>query len=68
MKSKQQYFDLAVCLVWILSAFCGRHYWNQFTTVFLCAIVSLRLAISFALERKEKKTWMPLLVFTGMWA
>ncbi len=63
MKSKLQYFDLAVCLLWILSAFCGRYYWNQFTTVFLCAIVSLRLAISFALERKEKKTWMPLLVF-----
>ena len=68
MKSKLQYFDLAVCLLWILSAFCGRYYWNQFTTVYLCAIVSLRLAISFALERKEKKTWMPLLVFIGMWA
>lgn len=68
MKSKLQYFDLAVCLLWILSAFCGRYYWNQFTTVYLGAIVLLRLAISFALERKEKKTWMSLLVFTGMWA
>lgn len=68
MKSKIQYFDLAVCLLWILSAFCGRYYWNQFTTVYLGSIVLLRLAISFALERKEKKTWMPLLVFIGMWA
>ena len=67
MKSKLQYFDLAVCLLWILSAFCGRYYWNQFTTVYLGAIVLLRLAISFALERKEKKTWMSLLVFTSMW-
>ena len=41
--------------------------WTILTTVYLGAIVLLRLAISFALERKEKKTWMSLLVFASMW-
>ena len=41
--------------------------WTILTTVYIGAIVLLRLAISFALERKEKKTWMSLLVFASMW-
>ena len=61
MKSKLQYFDLEVCLLWMLSAFCGR-YSQRCTLVPLSYYASL-----FLLERKEKKTWMSLLVFTSMW-
>ena len=61
MKSKLQYFDLAVCLLWMLSAFCGR-YSQRCTLVPLSYYASL-----FLLERKEKKTWMSLLVFASMW-
>ena len=61
MKSKLQYFDLEVCLLWMLSAFCGR-YSQRCTLVPLSYYASL-----FLLERKEKKTWMSLLVFASMW-
>lgn len=67
MRSKLHYFDLAICLIWILSAFCGRYYWNQTTTVFLGMVVLLRISLSFTLMREEKKAWMPLVVFAGMW-
>ena len=55
MRSKLHYFDLAICLIWILSAFCGRYYWNQTTTVFLGMVVLLRISLSFTLMREEKK-------------
>lgn len=67
MKSKLHYFDLAVCLLWILGSFCGRYYWNQVTTVFLALVILLRISLSFTLMRKEKKAWMPLVVFAGIW-
>lgn len=69
MRSKLHTFDLAICLLWILSAFCGRYYWNQITTVYLGFSMMLRLVISFSLKRKEKKTWLPLVVYASVsWA
>jgi len=68
MKSKLLYFDLAVCLIWALNAFCGRLHWNQYTTVYLFLVMAMRLSVSFCLYRREKKTWIPLVIFGIGWA
>lgn len=68
MKSKLLYLDLAICLLWVLNAFCGRLYWNQYTTVVVGIVMILRFSVSFCLYRREKKTWIPLLIFEAAWA
>lgn len=65
MKSKLQTIDLTICLLWILTTFCGHYYWNQIATVFLGVSMMLRLVISFSLKRKEKNAWMPLLAYAA---
>lgn len=67
MKTKILYTDLAVCVLWIISIFCVRYYWNQAFSLFLGILVILRLTISFSLFRKEKKTWIPLTAYVAVW-
>lgn len=67
MKSKLQLFDLTVCLIWIISIFGARSYWNPITFIFISLLVMIRLTVSFALIRKEKKTWISLVAYALTW-
>lgn len=67
MKKKLFWLDLSLCSVWILNILCGHNYWNQVNTIFVLLIVLTRLTISFALERNEKKTWIPLIFSAALW-
>lgn len=67
MKKMLFWLDLSFCSVWILNILCGHNYWNQANMVFIALIVLVRLTISFALARNEKKTWIPLLFNAALW-
>lgn len=67
MRNKLQLFDLAICLIWIISIFGARSYWNPITFIFICLLVMLRLTASFTLIKKEKKTWLTLTAYALTW-
>lgn len=66
MKSKLLFFDLAICSVWMLSMFGGRGSWAYPTFLFVILEVLYRLVISFSLAHKEKRSWLPLLIFVPL--
>lgn len=67
MRNKLQLFDLSICLIWIISIFGARSYWNPITFIFICLLVMLRLTASFSLIKKEKKTWLTLTAYALTW-
>ncbi len=66
MKPKLLFFDLAICSVWMLSMFGGRGSWAYPTFLFVILEVLYRLVISFSLAHKEKRSWLPLLIFVPL--
>ena len=56
-------FDLAICSVWMLSMFGGRGSWSDTVLPFVVLEVLYRMVLSFSLFHKERRSWMPLLVF-----
>ena len=66
MKSKLFYFDLAICALWMLSMFGGRGSWAYTALPFIVLEVLYRLVISFSLAHKEKRSWLPLLIFAPL--
>ena len=66
MKSKLHFFDLAICSVWLLSMFGGRGSWTYPTFLFVILEVLYRMVLSFSLYHKEKRTWLPLLIFVPL--
>ena len=66
MKSKLLFFDLAICSVWMLSMFGGRGSWNYPTFLFVVLEVLFRLVISFSMAHREKRSWLPLLIFAPL--
>lgn len=63
MKQKMFFLDLVICSVWMLSLFGGRGNYNFPLMLFAICEVLLRYSVSFSLYRKEKRTWIPLLLF-----
>ena len=63
MKSKLLFFDLAICALWMLSMFGGRGSWAYAALPFIVLEVLYRLVISFSLAHKEKRAWLPLIIF-----
>lgn len=66
MKSKLLFFDLAICALWMLSLFGGRGSWAYTALPFIVLEVLYRLVISFSLAHKEKRSWLPLLIFVPL--
>ena len=66
MKSKLLFFDLAICALWMLSMFGGRGSWAYTAFPFIVLEVLYRLVISFSLAHKEKRAWLPLLIFVPL--
>lgn len=66
MKSKLLFFDLAICALWMLSMFGGRGSWAYIALPFIILEVLYRLVISFSLAHKEKRSWIPLLIFVPL--
>ncbi len=66
MKSKLFFLDLAIFSLWMLSMFGGRHNWNYIVFPFIGLEVMYRLVLSFTLYHKEKRSWLPLLIFVPL--
>ena len=66
MKSKLLFFDLAICALWMLSMFGGRGSWAYAALPFIVLEVLYRFVISFSLAHKEKRSWLPLLIFVPL--
>ena len=66
MKSKLLFFDLAICSLWMLSMFGWRGSWAYTALPFIVLEVLFRIVLSFSLHHKEKRTWLPLLIFVPL--
>lgn len=68
MKSILQKLDLAICTIWVMNFFSDTDFTVNRLDVFLFFVaVALRLALSFLLERREKKAWIPLALYPITW-
>lgn len=61
--------DLAICSLWTIAALGSRIAWvdNPVTWIVMLLIMS-RLLLSFTLYHREKKSWIPGLLFMGLTA
>ena len=66
LESKLLLIDLAICSVWMLSMFGGWGNWANPIFLFILLEVLFRIVISFALAHKEKRSWLPLLIFVPL--
>ena len=67
MKQKLFLLDLAACSLWALAVLGSRHCLGGIPAnpVVVLAVVS-RITLAFTLYRKEKRSWVPLLLFMGL--
>ncbi len=62
-------FDLAICSLWTIAALGSRMAWvDTPATWIVMLLIMSRLLLSFTLYHKEKKSWIPGLLFVGLTA
>lgn len=61
--------DLAICSLWTIAALGGRMVWVESPAIWMVMLlIMLRILLSFTLYNREKKTWIPGLLFLGLTA
>lgn len=70
MRQKLFWLDLAVCSLWMLAALADKIWkaWPTHFLIFTLVTVMMRIILSFALYRKEKRSWFPLSLFMVLFA
>ena len=64
MRQKIFWLDLAICSLWLIIALANCS-WLSLPAHFLMVVtVVMRIILSFSLYRREKRSWIPLTVFT----
>ena len=66
MKSKLLLLDLSICSLWMVSLLGGRGGWYYPAFAFAVLGIMMRLTVSFSLYYHEKRSWLPLGMFTVM--
>ena len=66
MRQKVYWFDWAVCSLWLLVTSTNCCWWALMTHFLMVVTIVMRIILSFSLYRREKRSWMPLMVFTGL--
>lgn len=67
MKQKLLWFDLVVCSLWAIFALGSRTLWFAHPTAWLVPLTLMaRITFSFAFYEREKRSWLPLLLFLGL--
>lgn len=64
MKQFLFWLDLAFCSLWMLIALANCSWWSLPAHLFMVVAVVMRIALSFSLYRREKRSWISLMVFT----
>ena len=68
MRQKIFWLDLAVCSLWLLIALANCS-WRSLPAHFLMVVtIVMRIILSFSLYRREKRSWIPLTVFSALFA
>ena len=68
MKQKVFWLDLAVCSLWLFVALANCSWWSLPTHFLMIVTVVMRIILSFTLYRGEKRSWIPLTVFSALFA
>ena len=60
--------DLAICSLWTIAALGSRMAWvdTPATWIVIMLLIMSRLLLSFTLYHREKKSWIPGLLFMGL--
>ena len=58
------WFDLCMCALFCLLVFGGRDF--QYVYSLLAVVALFRLTITYLLAHREKRTWLPLLIFLSL--
>lgn len=66
MKQKILWFDLALCSVCALVVLGCKSWWSSSAHLLILLTVIFRIAISFVLQRREKRGWITLAMFMGL--
>jgi len=64
MKNKLFLMNLALCSVWLLAILGSRESWNTVPLAVSLVAVLLRITFAFTFNRKEKRSWIPLVGMT----
>ena len=66
MKQKILWIDLAVCSLWTLATLGGRMMWLGIPMAWVVLLIILaRVTFSFSFYRREKRSWVALVLFIG---
>lgn len=68
MRQKLFCFDLAFCSLWMLITLANCSWWSLSTHLLMVVMVVMRIILSFSLYRREKLSWLPLVVFSALFA
>ena len=66
MKQKVFWLDLAVCSLWLFIALANCTWWSLPAHFLMVVTVVMRIILSFSLYRREKRSWVPLTVFSAL--
>ena len=59
--------DLAICSLWTIAALGSRMAWVDTSEIWIVMLLIMsRLLLSFTLYHREKKSWIPGLLFMGL--
>ena len=68
MRQKILWLDLAICSLWLLIALANCSWWSLPAHFLMVVTVVMRIILSFSLYRREKRSWIPLTVFSALFA
>lgn len=64
MRQKIFWLDLAICSLWMLVTLANCSWWSLPAHFLMVVTVVTRIILSFSLYRREKRSWVPLVVFS----
>lgn len=67
MRQNMFWLDWTFCSLWTLIVLANCS-WHLPSHLLMIVMVVVRIVLSFALYRKEKRSWVPLVVFTALFA
>lgn len=68
MRQNLFWLDMAVCSLWMFIALANCSWWSLPAHFLMVVTVVMRIILSFSLYRREKRSWIPLTVFTVLFA
>ena len=62
------WLDLAFCFLWMVVSLANCFWWSLPIHFLLVITIAMRITLSFSLYRGEKRSWIPLTVFSALFA